>query len=754
MNDMQNCRQSSQQEQLKNIVFIDANITDLEKLIPEIVSDTKIVIIDNHSDGIELISRVLETDRYDRVHIISHAEPGCLYLGKSQLSLDTLDLYEAKLKTWFANNNLLIPHPSSLILLYGCNVAAGDAGAEFIAKLQQLTGVEIAASTTLTGNSSLGGNWELDVITSDRDFALAVTEIGQKTYAGVLATFRVNTVEDNSGDNNDLSLREAITAANNNEGTDSIQFAASIADSTISLTEGSLRITDSLSIRGENSITIDGSDSSGVFNIDDGKDFNLLNVSIDGLTITGGNSADSGGGIFNSERLVLSNSSLEDNQADISGGAIDNSGTLSVVNSTINNNQAESGAGLANSGTATITNTTISGNEAFINGGGIDNSLGTLTVNNSTITDNAAESGSGIDNLNGVRATLASTIVAGNEANQDIETNASLVSAGNNLIGNGDSATGFVSSDLVGGRFAPLNPELDSLQNNGGAIATHKLLSGSPAIDAGSNLNELAVDARGEGFRRIVNGLVDIGAFEVQNQNLEGTSGDDNLIGAAAQDLILGFEGNDLLSGNGGNDSIDGDRGHDTLSGGLGADILDGSFGNDLIDGGDGDDLLIGNNGNDSSSGGLGDDSIVSHNGNDTLTGGEGDDFLLGVIGNDTISGGVGNDTLLGGIGNDSVSGGDGDDLLYGGAGRDSLVGDVGADIFAIEFVDSQNIIQDFEDGIDRLAFLSSIVNLDSINIVDGGSGDVAIEDRSGHLLVLVEDIALSDLTANDFVTF
>ncbi len=48
------------------------------------------------------------------------------------------------------------------LLIYGCNVAAGDTGAELIAKLKQLTGAEIAASTTRTGNIAQGGNWELE----------------------------------------------------------------------------------------------------------------------------------------------------------------------------------------------------------------------------------------------------------------------------------------------------------------------------------------------------------------------------------------------------------------------------------------------------------------------------------------------------------------------------------------------------------------------------------------------------------------
>ena len=67
------------------------------------------------------------------------------------------------------------------------------------------------------------------------------------------------------------------------------------------------------------------------------------------------------------------------------------------------------------------------------------------------------------------------------------------------------------------------DPLLDpaGLQDNGGKTQTIALQVGSPAIDAGDNAlavdadgNPLAYDQRGAGFPRIINGTVDIGAFE------------------------------------------------------------------------------------------------------------------------------------------------------------------------------------------------------------------------------------------------
>jgi hypothetical protein len=88
-----------------------------------------------------------------------------------------------------------------------------------------------------------------------------------------------------------------------------------------------------------------------------------------------------------------------------------------------------------------------------------------------------------------------------------------------NLIGDGTGMTGLsdgVNGNLVGSAAAPMDPLLGPLQDNGGPTQTHALLIGSPAIDAGNNAYATDWDQRGEGFPRIVNGIIDIGAFEYQ----------------------------------------------------------------------------------------------------------------------------------------------------------------------------------------------------------------------------------------------
>ena len=73
--------------------------------------------------------------------------------------------------------------------------------------------------------------------------------------------------------------------------------------------------------------------------------------------------------------------------------------------------------------------------------------------------------------------------------------------------------------DLLGTTANPLNPHLGSLANKGGPTQTLALLSGSPALNAGDNSAQSVTgpyDQRGNGFARVVNGAIDIGAFEVQ----------------------------------------------------------------------------------------------------------------------------------------------------------------------------------------------------------------------------------------------
>ena len=164
-------------QKTSNLVFIDTKVQDYQQLFNGVVSGAIPFAINTVTDGIQQINQVLEQYPGKKtVHIISHGAPGCLYLGNTELSLETLKQYAPVIEQWNIDN----------LLLYGCHVASGDAGEEFMNKLQTLTGSNISASKSLTGAAIKGGNWDLEFTTSQNESSLALSETTIVAYNGVL----------------------------------------------------------------------------------------------------------------------------------------------------------------------------------------------------------------------------------------------------------------------------------------------------------------------------------------------------------------------------------------------------------------------------------------------------------------------------------------------------------------------------------------------------------------------------------------
>ncbi len=111
--------------------------------------------------------------------------------------------------------------------------------------------------------------------------------------------------------------------------------------------------------------------NSRVFKIDDGDSESAIEVTLEGITITGGTVSIGTefydrGRILNRESLTVTNSTISGN----SESAIANNGNGILNNSTISGNITKVGAGIFNSGIVTVTNSTLSGNSA-VNGGGV-----------------------------------------------------------------------------------------------------------------------------------------------------------------------------------------------------------------------------------------------------------------------------------------------------------------------------------------------------------------------------------------------
>jgi hypothetical protein len=347
----------------------------------------------------------------------------------------------------------------------------------------------------------------------------------------------------NTNDSGTGSLRQALADANNG---DAIDFDLSLKGHTISLTSAELVINKSITISGfgPNLLVVSRAQNAPAFRI-----FNVaagLTVVIQGLTISNGSAPQfgCGGGILNAAStlsvmnctvsgnstdgtgggicaeskamLTIESSTLSGNYAGDYGGGIANNGTLTINNSTLSGNRGEFSAGAILNGfngdaSLTVSNSTLSGNTTQLHGGGIFNE-GQSAIGNSTLSGNSGMTAGAIYNR---LATLdiESTILNRGELGPNILNDGTVTSHGYNL--SSDDGSGY----LIGpGDQINTDPMLGGLQDNGGPTLTHGLLPGSLAIDAGDpNFTPPPLyDQRGPGFRRVMNGRIDKGSFEVQ----------------------------------------------------------------------------------------------------------------------------------------------------------------------------------------------------------------------------------------------
>ncbi|MBT4378868.1 MAG: DUF4347 domain-containing protein [Gammaproteobacteria bacterium] len=170
------------------IVFIDGGVDDVQTLIDGISADKEVVLLDPSRNGVEQISEALAgRSDIDAIHILSHGDSGQVTLGDQVLSADNLDQFGDDLQVWGSALT-----EAGDILIYGCDVAAGDAGESFVDSLAQLTGADVAASVDLTGAAALGGDWDLESQTGSVEAASAVSVEAQENYATLLAEYDAN----------------------------------------------------------------------------------------------------------------------------------------------------------------------------------------------------------------------------------------------------------------------------------------------------------------------------------------------------------------------------------------------------------------------------------------------------------------------------------------------------------------------------------------------------------------------------------
>lgn len=255
------------------------------------------------------------------------------------------------------------------------------------------------------------------------------------------------------------------------------------------------------------------------------------------LTITGSNFTNNqalgplacAGAIYFNEvggTATITDSVFSANQAKFGGGLCVSHGTVNIDSSTFSGNTSNGDGGavyVGGNGEITATNSTFSGNTATGRGGGIF-AFGPVTLTNTTVSDNAAGSSyAGGIHMYGAILTITNVIIANSITGGDCILDSSAFiggSSSNNLIEDAVNACGLTNG--TNGNVVGSDPVLGPLQNNGGSTDTHVLLSGSPAINTGTNTGCPATDQIGT--TRPQGGTCDMGAFELPHTTLTLTS--------------------------------------------------------------------------------------------------------------------------------------------------------------------------------------------------------------------------------------
>jgi hypothetical protein len=355
----------------------------------------------------------------------------------------------------------------------------------------------------------------------------------------------------NANDTGTGSLRQAVIAANNTAGADTITFLASAfpAGTPIRLTSGPIVINDSVTITGPGVLNavIDGSLNGGrLFTVDSAAPGNdglpsgnmagtLINVSFSGLTLTNATTADPNGGaaiLDNGENVTLTQVEVDTNTATAAaavGGAVEvrtpaggSVGSLTVSQSAFVGNSQTGGSGsggavhVTGANALTVTNSTFDGSRAI---GGISvggavalGTSGAVSLRFNTIANNDAPFGGGGVYQSSGSATLTGNVIANNTA---------ILPGGDlRVFGTLDPTSSFNDVGVAAGATGPLafngnrsvDPDLGALlqQANGTKARVPRGVNVVDQVPAG-----IAPAADQAGATRPGGIAADIGAIEV-----------------------------------------------------------------------------------------------------------------------------------------------------------------------------------------------------------------------------------------------
>ena len=695
---------SNDKASAQQIIFVLDNVGDWQRLAAGIPANSEFHLLSSRGDALAQMASILAgRSGLAAIHLVSHGSAGSLSLGTTTLDDSTLAAHASELATIGAALGA-----DGDLLLYGCDVAAGDPGASFVAGLAQATGADVAASSDPTGSARQGGDAELETLIGTVETSLLdLSGLTQLLAAGTTQTGSSDndTLAGGSGDdtlmggqgNDSLSGLDGNDSLDGGDGIDTLQggagddtYVIDNANDVIqeNFLEGTDQVRIALAVAGgsytlarnvENATILD---ASGSFSLTGNDSHNLLIGNSDANTLVGGAGNDTlngAGGIDSMAGGAGNDSYYVDTASDIVKEA-SNAGTDTVfatVSYTLDSYEA---SGVENLTLLDFSNSSATGNalanrltgntgkNLLVGGAGndtldggadsdtLEGGIGDDTYIVDAVDDKVDESsGTGIDT---VFASVSYTLDRPESAsieNLTLTGTGNLDATGNalnnKLTGNsGDNRLdGGAGGDIMAGGDGNDTYVIGSMQD----IVTE-------GLNAGTDLVEVGISWMGAGYALAENvenaTLTNSVAF-----NLVGNALDNRLTGNDQNNLLNGGKGNDTLTGGLGSDSFTVDAGTDTITDLTTADKLDIKAGATAIVSG----VLNLGSYQISNAGTL---VMVGSSAGETLVGSSGLDAIVGGAGSDSMNGGAGADIFVIAAASDYTG-----DTIVGGAGADTI---------------------------------------------------------------------------------
>lgn len=168
----------------REILFVDPAVADLDTILGSLRPEVEPVVLDPARPAARQIATALEERRgHGSVHVIAHGAPGRVCFAAGDWSAETL---AGEAEDLAAIGRAL--GADDELRLWSCATGAGAAGRDFVERLAQATGADVAAATGRVGAAARGGDWQLTVRSSRAAAMPPLTPSGIAAYAGVLAT--------------------------------------------------------------------------------------------------------------------------------------------------------------------------------------------------------------------------------------------------------------------------------------------------------------------------------------------------------------------------------------------------------------------------------------------------------------------------------------------------------------------------------------------------------------------------------------